>query len=452
MSLLCGIDFGPASAGAADVAARLALRLKVDLLLAHVVDVQAPPSARSAAALALEHEVERVRGHGGRISVRLLEGRPEQELARVAAELDATALVIASPLRAPGAPTSGTDASRDSGAALRTSADRIAQACEQPVILIRDPQPFLLWLQGLRHLKALVAVDRTEASKDAVRFAALLRSAAPVDLSLLRVYWAPEENRRFGYLGVRNWLEADPKVEQLLLHELEEEIGEIGGAGEVRSEVALTVGRAAERIVEHAAREGADLLIVGSHRRNLLERLWLGSTSRHVLRDAPCSTAIVTGRPRAPAQEIPRFGSVLVATDFSDAGDGAVRWARALVPPGGVIHIVHVKAPPPGTAPGDLFETPPAAAAGELTSLQRMLLERGAAEGSRQGVHTEAHVLWSTSVPDALLQAGQRLGVDALVLGTRGKSPARMAVLGSVAQDVAARSQRPVLLVHSPTR
>jgi nucleotide-binding universal stress UspA family protein len=46
-------------------------------------------------------------------------------------------------------------------------------------------------------------------------------------------------------------------------------------------------------IIDYAKRWGADLIVVGSHDRSLLERLLLGSISDGVVKHAPCSVLVV---------------------------------------------------------------------------------------------------------------------------------------------------------------
>ena len=56
-------------------------------------------------------------------------------------------------------------------------------------------------------------------------------------------------------------------------------------------------GEPGESIVEAARAEHADLVIVGSHGRGSMGRLFIGSVSEHVVRHAPCPVLVVRKAP-----------------------------------------------------------------------------------------------------------------------------------------------------------
>jgi nucleotide-binding universal stress UspA family protein len=58
----------------------------------------------------------------------------------------------------------------------------------------------------------------------------------------------------------------------------------------------LLFGNAADAIVEAAAEEKADLIVMGTHGRGGLSRVLLGSVAEHVLRKAACPVLTVRGR------------------------------------------------------------------------------------------------------------------------------------------------------------
>ena len=61
----------------------------------------------------------------------------------------------------------------------------------------------------------------------------------------------------------------------------------------------MLVGDPREALIEMARREGADLIVVGSHGRSGLTKLLMGSVASHVVTHAPCDVLVV--RPRAKA-------------------------------------------------------------------------------------------------------------------------------------------------------
>lgn len=74
--------------------------------------------------------------------------------------------------------------------------------------------------------------------------------------------------------------------------ELQELAARVEAAG-VASTALLIEGAAAEKIAAEAARLGAGLIIVGTHRRGALGEWFLGSVSKEVLRRAPCPVLVV---------------------------------------------------------------------------------------------------------------------------------------------------------------
>lgn len=59
-------------------------------------------------------------------------------------------------------------------------------------------------------------------------------------------------------------------------------------------------GDPGDQIVEAAEAERVDMVVVGSHGRGAVGRLFLGSVSEHIVRNAPCPVLVV--RPRELAQ------------------------------------------------------------------------------------------------------------------------------------------------------
>ena len=86
----------------------------------------------------------------------------------------------------------------------------------------------------------------------------------------------------------------------------------------------------------------------------------------------------------------------------------------------------------------------------ELTQLAgrlRALLPEGA---EARGVATNVDVVTHRDPADGILLAAERAGADVICLGSHGGTGRFDTLLGSVAQQVVAKSHRPVLVVPSP--
>lgn len=77
----------------------------------------------------------------------------------------------------------------------------------------------------------------------------------------------------------------------------------------VRVSFLVWEGEPGPSIVDAAASEQADLVVVGSHGRGVVGRLVLGSVSEHVMRQAPCPVLVVRARPGSEATRDLRPGA-----------------------------------------------------------------------------------------------------------------------------------------------
>ena len=64
------------------------------------------------------------------------------------------------------------------------------------------------------------------------------------------------------------------------------------------------------------------------------------------------------------------------------------------------------------------------------------------------GVNAKGHVQHSSSVAQSITELGEQLGVDLIVLGTRGQSGIKALLLRSVSNDVVSHAPCPVLVVR----
>jgi len=160
----------------------------------------------------------------------------------------------------------------------------------------------------------------------------------------------------------------------------------------------------------------------------------------------------------APARPQPRTlnvpcKAILCPTDASSTGNLAVPVAYRLCAEGGTVHLLHICEPPylgnPLYGPYTVgyMPTPEDTREGEKRILQQMhgLEPKWALQ---QGIRTEFHMVHGVEVARVIEEESRKLGVEAVVMGTHGRTGLSRVLMGSVATDVLRRHGIPVILVH----
>lgn len=327
---------------------------------------------------------------------------------------------------------------------LGSVAETVVRAAKVPVLVTPAHDPRLERWEGQSPLELLVGSDGSAASRTALRWGSDFTAQRAVGLSLLRVYWPAEEALRYGL--ERPWGRPHPDEQLLRLIErdtrrdMDARLQE--ASGRIRFRVAAR--DAGEALNEEAAALGADAVAIAvpKHWSNRWALLDPGAVLR------ASSVPVFCVPETATADEIGAVHSVLLATDLSEASKAAILPAYRLVAAtGGRVELctVHVHGPVPAVADLPVLPALDEARRNEIESKLRALIP---ADAEARGITTSVSILEGRSVPETLIAAAERLAVDVVVLGTRGRSGLKRALLGSVADTVARTATRPVLLVH----
>jgi nucleotide-binding universal stress UspA family protein len=131
-------------------------------------------------------------------------------------------------------------------------------------------------------------------------------------------------------------------------------------------------------------------------------------------------------------------------------GDAAVSAAYGLARRGTVVHLLHVVEP--AFVPSPLDGTPLAAPSAERVDAATRRAESRLqalvpADAEAEGVRTEIRVVSDAGAAEGILAEAKRVGAQAIVLGSHGRTGLGRMLLGSVAAEVARRSDRPVVTV-----
>ena len=100
---------------------------------------------------------------------------------------------------------------------------------------------------------------------------------------------SPDDDAQVGYAYDREVAADRARTAHEKLHAMRDRLAAAG----LTVTALLIEGPAAEKIAEEARRLGCDLIVVGAHQRGLLGKWLHGSTSRELLRDAPCPVLVV---------------------------------------------------------------------------------------------------------------------------------------------------------------
>jgi nucleotide-binding universal stress UspA family protein len=437
--IVCGTDFSTTAVEAVDVASEIARRLKVRLILVHVEqfaglaisDARLLKQVVLQNRLELNREAKRLRKLGTKVEEKVLSGSVFNELVNAAAECKARLIIV-------GAVGHGMGHRLLVGSA----AERVAETSTIPTLVVRPGSRLGSWLRNEHPLKILVGYDFSPAGDAALRWLNDMQHAGLCEINVVHIYWPPDEAHRLGYHGPLRLAENPEEIQNFLERDLSERVSMVLAPEKVTVMVQPGWGRTEGYLFALAHQERVDLIVVGTHRRHGLDRLRFGSVSRAVLHHAGVSVAVIPPAQDRKRATIPTMDRVLVATDFSDLGNKAVSYGCAILRHGGTLKLIHVIAP--AAAPKKSKKTKPANDDANLLAQLRSLVPPDAEER----FDLKFEIVEENSPAKAIAQQAERFDADAICLGSHGRSGLAKALLGSVAQEVMAKSKRPILTVR----
>jgi nucleotide-binding universal stress UspA family protein len=414
--ILCGTDLSPVSAPVIEAAAAVARKQDKDLLLATVV-VDGAPNSRMSAELQLEREAAELR-HTFHISVEtvVVIGASDRQLLELARQRRASLVVV------------GAEGSSRRSRRLGSVAERLCQTAEVPVLVVRNADGLKSWSQGTRPLRTLVGSGLGDASRAALAYVGGWPDLA---LTVAHIAWPYGEHYRLGVAGPMPLDHLRPEVHHQLLGDLGRWAAEVPCRTSPKLRVTAGWGRIDSHLAQLAEEKEADLLVVGSHQRNLGERIWHGSVSRSAIHEATCNVLCVPERQAAPHVAVaPRV--IVVPTDFSALADRAIALGYGLLNHGGTLHLVHAACDAPKS---------------DHDALMAKLKSRVPADAESRGIKTELHVIPVGTPWMAIWQHAGRASADLICMSTHSRDAAASLVLGSQAQAILQHSRIPVVLI-----
>ncbi len=203
-------------------------------------------------------------------------------------------------------------------------------------------------------------------------------------------------------------------------------------------------GSPAASIIEKADGWKPDLIVVGSHGRSAVGRLFFGSDSQKVLHEARCSVRIARGR----MKEADTPARIIIGVDGSSEAELAVRAAAMRNwPSGSEARIVTAlqKVPPivSDHMVGPVFEW----AVKETARIEKRI-DWSVETQNAAGLKADA-VVKDEDPKRLLVKEAEGWGADCIFVGARGMSGIERFLIGSVSSAVAARAHCSVEVVRA---
>jgi nucleotide-binding universal stress UspA family protein len=224
--------------------------------------------------------------------------------------------------------------------------------------------------------------------------------------------------------------------------------------GESGLEIATTLldGPVPDSLAAHAAESRTDLIVMATHGRSGLTRVWLGSVAEGVVREA--AVPVLLSRPDeqsrgsdASAVRPQRLRHVLLPLDGSALAEAILEPALE-VAGDAECTLLTVVEPLVAIAPAGLVGSValPADDPEQRASSARDYLDSTAAKLRARARVVRTHVLVHTHASRAILDHAREIGADLIAMATHGRGSLRRLFLGSVAEKVLRGAETSVLL------
>jgi nucleotide-binding universal stress UspA family protein len=200
-----------------------------------------------------------------------------------------------------------------------------------------------------------------------------------------------------------------------------------------------------DQIVQAARADSAiDAIVMGTHGRSGVARVFLGSVTEQVIRHAPCSVLAI----REQGATLP-FRNILCPIDFSDDSPHVIEGAAELAGPETTgIKLLHVIEPALTYSGLSMSEE-------RLAALDHRATHELAVWASDLADKMSAPVMTTVDIgrPGARILAALDAdpSVDLVVMGSHGRTGIRRVLLGSVAEKVLRHAVCPVLIARPRT-
>ena len=214
----------------------------------------------------------------------------------------------------------------------------------------------------------------------------------------------------------------------------------------------LLLGVPTVKFLKQAEEQKPDLIIIGAKGLRATTGILVGGVAQQVVEYAPCPVLVV----RAPYHGL---REVMVVTDGSASSQHALQFlGRLPLPAGARLWVMHVLPPPPismlfmetpmGSAPVALLDSEQAAAQFAKEQMDGQALLDGALAALQAAGKPATGILKRGDAATEIMAVVRQQNIDLVVTGSRGHSPIRSWMMGSVSRKLVHYSGCSVLVVR----
>lgn len=279
--------------------------------------------------------------------------------------------------------------------------------------------------------RIMFATDFSERSDRALRRAVILARAHDAVLEIVHVV---DDDRP------RRIVDHEVNDARKLLGELARSLKDLDG---VSCSTQILQDDPFAGIVNAVAKATPDLLVIGSHRRQILRDAFVGTTAERTIRATSCPVLMVNGPPVGPWRHL------LQTTDLSEISENALKRFIGLGLGAGARSSVLTVFDVPALRLAMSGSMGKEGQEDYLNDLRTDARQSLAAFTARLGIGQAEKIVRpdETTVANEILKAAEELKADLIVVATEGKGAVAHMVLGSVAQQVLKDARCDVLAI-----
>jgi nucleotide-binding universal stress UspA family protein len=293
----------------------------------------------------------------------------------------------------------------------------------------------------------MVPVDGSAFSREAVFHGLRLARKNGAHLRLVRVASIP------GLVGESDVVSLETTARMSERDRLLTELYRLAAECRANSPVEVTAtvedGPIADALRGHALRHNVDLIVMATHARRGLARVWLGSVADRLIRETGLPVLLV--RPPSLATELidgSCYKRIIVPLDGSALAERSLAPASALAElEHAELTLLRIVPVAKSIAPGELHATIGPARARDVEEAERYLAGVRVRFAERH-VRMRSSVVVADDIPRAIIGFAQANDGDLIAIATHGRGGIARAVLGSVADRVMSEGVLSVMVIH----